>query len=238
MKLRHLISLSGLLLASSIGCCHSRCVCSDPCDPCGNVHASGGSCVSGWMCNKVDAWRMRNHGRNYGWNDMACGCDVCSTCFDGEMIGGGSSCGCGGGSVMNSVAPSSGCSCGQSHGAAMPSVPPSVTPWASPQNGSPSPIPMPPTTVEPSPAPAANDASSTSIQFSPPGQPQHVSVEEFQRLPGVIVAGPTAQSSVPTVASSATIPLPASAAPQLSADPVAPRVATGAQQVNWVPTKQ
>ncbi len=241
MILRRLFCLSGLLLASTMGCCHSRCVCSDPCDPCGGS-PTGGRYVSGWMNHKVDSWRMRNYGRNYGWNDVGCGCDVCGMGFDGEMMSSGCASGnCGG--AMSSGSPT-GCACGQHHGEYAPGVPGMMSPSAAPSvapnpiPSSPSPAPAPPAGNEAAPAPINSDTTSMAIPRSLATQPQQVSVEEFHRLPGVIVAGPTSQSSVPSVAASASATQPVMAAPQLSAVPTTPRVASGAQQVNWVPSKQ
>ena len=237
MNLRHLFCLSSLLLASTMGCCHSRCVSSDPCDPCGGM-PTGGCCASGWMNHKINAWRMRNHGRNYGWNDVGCGCDACSMGFDGEMMSSGCASGnCGGSMTSGSPA---GCACGQHHGQHhgeyAPSVPGMMAPSAAPAVA-PSPIPVSPSGNESAPAPASSDTNSTAVPRTLATQPQQVSVEEFHRLPGVIVAGPTSQSSVPSVAASASAAQPVMAAPQLSSVPAPPRVASGAQQVNWVPSK-
>ena len=232
MILRRLFCLSGLLLASTMGCCHSRCVCSDPCDPCGGRPTGGGSFVSGWMNHKVDSWRMRNHGRNYGWNDVGCGCDVCGTGFDGEMMSSGCASGNCGGSMMSGSP--AGCACGQQHSEYAPSVPGMISAPAA----APTPVPVPPAGNDPAPAPVSSDTNSTAVPRTLATQPQQVSVEEFHRLPGVIVAGPTSQSSVPSVSASASAVQPVMAAPQLSAVPAPPRVASGAQQVNWVPSKQ
>lgn len=233
MILRHLFCLSGLLLASTMGCCHSRCVCSDPCNSCGGT-PTGGGYVSGWMNQKMDSWRMRNHGRNYGWNDVGCGCDACGMGFEGEMLSSGCASGnCGGSVTSGSPA---GCACGQHHGEYAPSVPGAIAPSAAPAVA-PTPIPVPPAGNDPAPAPVSSDTNSTAIPRAMATQPQQVSVEEFHRLPGVIVAGPTSQSSVPSVAVSASSGQPMMAAPQLSSVSAAPRVASGAQQVNWIPTK-
>ena len=231
MNLRRLFSLSSLLLASTMGCCHSRCVHTDPCDPC-NGMVSGRRHVSGWMNHKVSSWRMRNHGRNYGWNDVACGCDACGMGFDGDMISSGcGSGGCGGMAVGGSP---SGCGCGQQHSEYAPSVPGTIPiPPATPAVA-PSPVPVPPAGNEPAPAPASSETNSTAIQRA---QVQQVSVEEFQRLPGVIVSGPTLQSAAPSITTAASSAQPLMAVPQLSPIPTAPQTASGAQQLNWVPTK-
>ena len=235
MNLRHLFCLSSLLLASTMGCCHSRCVSSDPCDPCGCM-PTGGRYFSGWMNNKIDSWRMQNYGRNYGWNAVGCGCNACGTGIDGEMMSSGCASGNCGGSMMSSDSPA-GCACGQQHSEYAPSVPGTMVPSAAPAVA-PTPLPVPPVGNEPAPAPASSDINSTAIPRTLATQPQQVSVEEFHRLPGVITSGPTSQSSVPSVAASASSAQPVMAAPQLSSVPTPPRVSSGAQQVNWLPTKQ
>ena len=244
MILRRLFCLSSLLLASTMGCCHSMCVCSDPCGAmptaCGTM-PTGGRYISGWMNQKIDSWRMRNHGRNYGWNDVGCGCDACGMGCGGEVMS--SSCAtgnCGGGSIMSGPMNGSpaGCACGQSHSEYAPNVPSATSIPAGAPATAPTPVPAPPSGNEPAPAPASSDTNSTAIPRTLATQPQQVSVEEFHRLPGVIVAGPTSQSSVPSVATSTSASQPMMAAPQLSAVPAAPRVASGAQQVNWIPSKQ
>lgn len=234
MNLRRLFCLSGLLLASAMGCCHSRCVSSDPCDPCGGSPC-GRRYVSSWKNNKVESWRNRNHGRNYGWNDVGCGCDVCGMGFEGEMMSSDCASGNCGGS-MSSGSPA-GCACGQHHGDYAPTMQGTMTPQAAPVLA-PMPAPAPPVGNEAAPAPVNSDPnSSTAIPRSLSTQPQQVSVEEFHRLPGVIVAGPSS-SSVPSVAASASSVQPVMAAPQLSSVPAPPRALPGAQQVNWVPSKQ
>ena len=241
MNLRRLFCLSSVLLASTMGCCHSRCVCSDPCDPCGGS-PTGGRYVSGWMNHKVHSWRLRNHGRNYGWNDVGCGCDVCSLGFDGDAMSSGCASGNCGGSMMSGSP--TGCACGQQHtdyaprNEYAPSIPGTITAPTAVPALAPTPVPVPPAGKEPAPAPVGGDTNSTAIPRTLTTQPQQVSVEEFHRLPGVIVAGPTSQSSVPSLAASAIAAQPMMAVPQLSSVPTAPQVASGAQQVNWVPSKQ
>ena len=228
MNLRRWVTLSSLLIASTVGCCHSRCVSSDPCGP----SPTCGRYVSGWMGHKIHSWRTRN----YGWDSGCGGCDSCG--FDGESIASGcASGGCGG--SMGSGSPS-GCACGQQHSEYAPSVPNQMIAPAPPSYGpTPSPVavPMdkPPMSNEIAPPPA--DANTT--QRNSAG-PQHVSVEEFHRLPGVVVTGSTSQSSsVPNLSSSTNATQPLMAAPQLSSVPAPPRViSSGAQQVNWVPSKK
>lgn len=88
--------------------------------------------------------------------------------------------------------------------------------------------PAAPRANEPIPAPGSTD--STNFQRPVSGQIQHVSVEEFQRLPGVVVSGPT-QSSVPTMGAPALVP------PALSTVSVPPRPVNTVQQAQWVPSK-
>ncbi len=237
MNLHRLFCLSSVLLASTMGCCHSRCVCSDPCDPCDPCGgtSTGGRHISGWMNQKINSWRMRNHGRNYGWNDVGCGCDACRMGFNGDAMSSDCASGNCGGSMMSGSP--AGCACGQQHTEYAPSLPGMMAPPAAPAV-SPTPVPVPPIGTEPAPAPVESGTNSTAIPRTLTTQPQQVSVEEFHRLPGVIVAGPTSQSSVPSLATSSIAAQPVMAAPQLSSVPTAPRVAAGAQQVNWVPSKQ
>jgi hypothetical protein len=214
MKLQRLLCLSSVLLITTIGCCHSQCVSSNPCDPCGRG-MSGGCCLTNWFHSKLSC-------QNYSWANecSSCGCSVC----------GGDSCGVSGAPTFAGGSGSS-CGCGQSHGTnyapavSSPSVPTSVDP-----NHSDAPTPVPnqtspmPRGTEPNPAPP-------STTFQPPvsGQIQHVTMEEFQRLPGVVVSGPT--SSVPTMAQ------PTLAPPTLSNVSVPPRPAHPVQQAQWVPAK-
>jgi hypothetical protein len=235
MILRRLLCLSGLLLACSMGCCRSRCVSSDPCDPCAG-DLNGGRHVSGRMHHRAGSRRMRNHGRNYGWNDVGCGCDLCSGGFDSELMGCGCSSGdCGGTSTFGSP---SGCGCGQSHSSYAPGVPGAISPSAIPA-AAPIPVPVPPAGIDPAPMPApiTGDANSMAFPNSLSMQTQQVSVEEFHRLPGVVVSGPTSQSAEPSLAISTSATLPVMVAPQLSSVPATPRIASGTQQVNWVPSK-
>lgn len=218
MKLHRLVCLSSLLVFSALGCCHSQCVSSNPCDPCAR---SSGCCLSGWFQSKLASCRMRCH--NYSWCDD-CSCGGCSVC-------GGSSCGLTG-DVSYGGSTGSSCGCGQSSGYA-----PSTT---TPPNADPAPMPIqsapiPPRSSEPTPAPASE---STTFQRPTNGQMQHVSVEEFQRLPGVVIGGPG--SSVPTMAAPSpavqTVAAPLTTPPALSNSTLPPRPAD-VQQTQWVPAK-
>lgn len=220
MRLHRMICLAGLLMFSAIGCCHSHCcVSSDPCDPCGQGMCGGGGgcgCHSGcglgnWVHRKMAERKMRRC-HNYSWFEGDC-CPAC----------GGDSCGYGAADGMTHTA---GCGCGQTSGYAPSSMPASSVPGDPPAPSVPTPsVPNGSKTNEPNPAPASTDSASFQ---QPTGQVQHVSVEEFHRLPGTVIAGPTA-SSVPTLAA------PAPATPALSS---APRpLINPVQQAQWAPTK-
>lgn len=233
MSLRRLASFGALLILTSVGCCSTQCVSSDPCNPCGGGISSG-CCMTGWFSRQMCSWKMRHSCHNYSWCDecsggcSACGCSSCDMGYSGDG--------------MTMGAPST-CACGQSHATptwpnAMPS--PTPTPTLTP---APSPAPVPamspavpnssgpvaPETYEPVPAPASSGPTS----FQPPvnGQTQHVSYEEFQRLPGVVVSGPGAQSSVPSMTQ------PSLSPPPLSNVSTPPRPVTPVQQAKWVPVR-
>jgi hypothetical protein len=188
---------AALLSMSLVGCCCTRCVVSDPCDPCGGTMPSSGGCA---------LTRWWNSHKGYGW-DNSCGC----TC------GG---CGCGGGEMYDSfgyvdspscagscAAPmspgfpaSSGCSCGQP--AQYSTMPAMTTPSyysTAPSGTVPQPIPeVPPSsqTIAPAPPASSPDAQPTTMIPTGNGQPQMVSYEEFQRLPGKVVSGPESTGSI------------------------------------------
>ena len=223
MNLRPLICLSAMLL-TSVGCCHTQCVSSNPCDPCGG---GGGCCLTNWLHTKISSCRARSCCQNYSWSDD---CSACSIC-------GGNNCGMSGSVIDGSVGSYGGgggssCGCGQSHGSSMNYAPSSPTPaQAVPSNIQPTPAPnssapMPPANNEPIPAPGSTD--STTFQRPANGQVQHVSVEEFHRLPGVVTSGPT-QSSVPSMG--LTTPPPLST---VSAPPKANTVT----QAQWAPVNR
>jgi hypothetical protein len=216
MNLHRLICLSGLLLFTTVGCCHTQCVSSDPCNPC--ARPSGGCCLSGWFRNRMSCCSLRQGCQNYGWDSSccpACGGTDCgmSTGFDGGMTSGatgGSSCGCGQ-SHGNSYAPSGGPSPVETAPIPIPS----------------STAPIPPKSNEGTPAPA-----SESTTFAPAnGQVQHVSMEEFQRLPGTVISGPTPTPSPTQTAAVPVLQTP----PPLSTISAPPRA--NVQQAQWVPAK-
>ncbi len=223
MRLQRLICLSGLLLATSIGCCHTQSVSSNACDPCGQGMSGGCGCgCSGGGGGGLKSWWQNKMARrhNYSWfNDSSCGgCSVC----------GGEDCGMSGGGTCGIPSTGAGptCGCGQSHGYAPASISPDQTdpPAPIPNTGAPT----PPRSNEPIPAPGSSP--STTFQQPTSGQIQHVSLEEFQRLPGVVISG-SHQSSVPTMAQPNMVP------PALSTVSVPPRPIDSVQQAQWVPAK-
>lgn len=242
MKLRHVFSLSSLMLIGSIGCCHHRqCVSTDVCNPCGDIEQH--SCECGSKCGKKgSSWKIRTHNRKYGWNDIGCDCGHCESALGYSDIFDGGGCGCstcGGGEMMSSppstFAGGSGCACGQHHSEYAPGIPSSPSPSNS---GAPTPVPAPMNSpaAEPSPAPAATEGSTTFYNRAG-SQPQHVSVEEFHRLPGVVTSGPGAGSSVPSLSSVPTsTPQVQASLPPLST--TAPQSTSTAQQASWTAVKR
>lgn len=210
MNLPRFVSLSALLLVTAMGCCHNQCVVySDPCDPCGSSMSGcgcgcGGGCGLGnWWHRQVAKWRMAHcccH--NYNW------CSDCSGACGAPS--------CGGMSAPMYSSPSPGCGCSQ--GAAIPNVPPTYAP-------SPTPAGVNSTTAPNSAAPPPMPAGADPMTYQPPasGKIQHVSYEEFQRLPGVIISNPTSESSVPSIEQ-----------PTLPPPPLPPG---GIQQAQWIPVK-
>lgn len=204
---------AALMSLSLVGCCCTRCVVSDPCDPCGGVISSGGCCLT-------KLWKSSFH-RCYSW-DSACGC-TCGGCGCGDVIdpfgyvdgpGISGSCAAPMPAMMTGVPASSGCNCGQSAPYSQ-SVPYSTSPAMngptylnsapalnSQPMSAPQPIPeVPPSTQNYAPAPPASSApAEPQTMWSPPanGQPHMVSYEEFQRLPGKMVSGPDSSAiSIP-----------------------------------------
>jgi hypothetical protein len=231
MNFHRFACLFSLLVFTSIGCCHTQCVSSDLCDPCGGTSCGTASCD----CGSSGSWfnrRLKLRNRHRCRSQGACDGSVCAICGgescdlgvgDGSCGGGCSSGGCGGGL---SAPTSSGCSCGMNNydsGFSTPTALPSGT--VTPQPAVPA-APIPSQPSEPTPAPG----STSSIATPPAGSigPQQVSYEEFQRLPGVVVSGPTTTSSVPSLVGMPAIP--PSPAPL-------PKAAGSVQQVQWVPVK-
>lgn len=207
------------------------------------LHGCGGGCGCGcgyglFGCIGKIRDRIHNcshcHKRDCGGD---CGCS-CGGMMYGDM--GMSDCGCG--------APSAaGCGCGIGGGhvdqPAFMTPPMTVpTPQAAP------PVPSSNVTMPP-PIPPADSSSTTPV----PQGTQQVSVEEFQRLPGVIISGPGAQPlAVPTTSTMVQSPTPVPAnvaAPAPTAKPIqqasgatAPTITPSAtrqvQQTGWAPVRQ
>jgi hypothetical protein len=258
---------AALVTVSMVGCCCSRCVVTDPCDPCGVTPAH--------QCCLSRLWSMpRSFG--FSWNN-ACTCGGCQCgCGGGELTdyGYGDMGGCAGSCAapaMSSAPSSSGCNCSQSAtysngpasygGAYYPpsTYSPSTSGSVPSPSGTPQPIPEVPPSYNPlpnAPLPPVNSAQdSTTLMIPPPSgqQPQMVSYEEFQRLPGNVISGP-GSSPAPTTASPPALtpstPSPiqqASAVPQALAVPPLPTptairaqrsaVSSVNQQAVWAPSK-
>jgi hypothetical protein len=245
MKLLRYLT-AALMTVSMVGCCCSRCVVTDPCDPCGTVTSHG-------CCSLSRFWSMpRSFG--YNWNN-ACTCGGCQCgCGGGELMdySNGETGGCAGSCaapVMNSAPTSSGCNCSQSGAySATPTsyggsyYPPS-TPGSVPSPaGTQQPIPdVPPSyTLPNAPVPPVNSTTdSTTLLIPPPSgqQPQMVSFEEFQRLPGNVISGPG--STAATAGSSPSPIQQVSAGPHSFAVPPSPTpTAIRAQRSAVSPTNQ
>ena len=245
---------AALMSMSLVGCCCSRCVVSDPCDPCGAYAPLGGGCCF----TKLIKSHFR---RNYSW-DCACGC-TCGACgcggdvmdpygyMDGMETG--SSCGAPMPQMITGMPASSGCNCGQT--SPYSSVPAmsaptylNATPVPNPQPVViPQPIPaVPSSTQDYAPAPPASSApGEPQTLLSPPvnGQPQMVSYEEFQRLPGKMVSGPDSSAiSVPAPVqqvstSSSGFAVPPAPAPSPARGPSRFVRPNSNQQAVWVPAR-
>ncbi len=146
--------------------------------------------------------------------DGGCGC---STCGGGDA-----------GIMMDGMGGGGGCGCGQSAPMGYESTTPFMTPPMTVPTPSPASMPRSGTALPP-PIPPADMGSNLQ---SPPST-QHVSVEEFQRLPGVVISGPGSQAAT-------------TAGTQLGGwEPAAPAVTPAAtsaakpiQQAGWAPTRQ
>jgi hypothetical protein len=230
---RLLSAVACLVTLNLVGCC-----CMSPrideCGPFASDLAGGGGCLAKFA---------RSHGAK-----KKCGCghcgggmyadpiygmpysgDCCGGGFDAGMMGGypgmpsGGGCGCGGGGM---VAPS------------MPAIPPAATQYA--PEGSPTPAPTPDANVPETNIPAVPGAETPAPPAPPmtyqpaPGQPgvQNVSMEEFQRLPGTIISGPT---TTPVAGPAASVP--AIHSPVVTRTPI-PTVANPCvRPANWQPAR-
>jgi hypothetical protein len=241
MNLMRFLTAS-LMTLSMVGCCSNRCVMSDPCDPCGAAPSSGGFFSRLWPMSR---------GGGFGCNSCSSGgCGGCGDAYGDVMDSG---CGCGGGSggmVMGGGMPASqGCACGGQHAAPVPMM------------GVPSPAPIPRGAPEPIPSapdlPSMPGSEATTMiprtyapqsQLAGSSQPQNVSYEEFQRLPGTIVSGPGAMTAATSLPSQVSIPsqvqqTSASTQPFMAPPPPTGKrpaqmtVPTAARQALWVPSR-
>lgn len=193
MKILRFLAAS-IMTVSMVGCCCNRSCVVDSCDPCGAmpVRHCGLDTLLSWI-------------PSCGWGCRSCGCGGCGCGGFGETYyDGGSSCGCSsgtcggamyggtmGGSCCGGSMPSQPTMLNQAPGS-MPYVP---TPVPS-QNSAPSPSasPTPASTMAiPAPAPPllpASDSAASNNAMPSNTNVQHVTYEEFQRLPGTVISGP------------------------------------------------
>ena len=236
---RFVVCISSLLLTFTLGCQHSQCVSSNSCRS-GGCLPIGGSCMSGWMKQKMGSCnaRKRCHRSECGGGDY--GCNSCGMTSGGDMNYGGD--------MMNpdniygaaSFGGSpGGCGCGQPSGGGYSGTPPGMM---SPMESMPN-KPTPDSNFAPQPIPqqssptAPSPDGSASIPHGQSGQPQMVSIEEFHRLPGTTVSGVGSAPPVPSMVNSATSEQPLMVVPQLSSAPAQVQSSGKSHQVNWVPVK-
>lgn len=199
MKLCSLL-FTTVIVATFAGCCGTN-ACVNSCDPCGRELAGGGCPLKRLFKHRCDKCHPM---ATYGWEGAACG-----------------SCQGHPGSVYTTAPAATTCSCGQVHNSLIPA--PAATSAPASQAAplpAPSAPPVPPTYEQPvppaPPAPAPQEEATAIPTGSTTSNPQQVSYEEFQRLPGVVISGPTPAPALPP-----TLVPPKSAA----------------QAANWVPTR-
>lgn len=201
------LGMAAMAIMFAAGCCCPRqYACVNPCtpDPCEAVIAGCGH--STWFQRKVQHWRAKRAARKCGGFGLG-GSDCCGMATPTD------DCGCGGAGGFLLGGDTGGCSsCGSaasvganympsapaaSQMAPVPPVPPVTTP-----------APMSPMTPMPIPEFNSSQRMSTPQSQFAQMQPQQVSYEEFQRLPGVIIQGPTPVGSpMATVQASGPTPL-------------------------------
>lgn len=233
---RLISSAACLLVLNLVGCC---CV-SPRIDECG-PHAcdlAGGGGLLAKFARSHGAKKKCGCGHCGGFNamygDAMYGMPYDSGCcgggggFDGGMMAGGypdmssPGCGCGGGASMP-MAPS------------IPPTPPAqYAPEASPTPAPTPDVPPAETNVPGVPDPAGAPAAPMTYQPAP-AQPgvQNVSVEEFQRLPGTIISGPTTSAVAAPPAAAA----PVMHSPTLTRVPVPTVANPGVRPANWQPAR-
>lgn len=182
-----------------MGCCCGSSFVVDSCDPC---YSPCYNPCQPHCCGLIGAIKSL-------WPFGCCryGCGSCYSPMYSEFPSSCSSCGCGGssyGGVMMGSPTGSSCGCGG--GGATMMAPTSVPPVTNPQ-----PTPADPTNA-PVPQVSPSEATGMAPMTSNPAM-QHVSYEEFQKLPGTVTSGPgmTAAPQANTVA------IPAPVAPTASA---------------------
>jgi len=228
MKPLYALACAGFLTLFAPGCCildvfghgnsYSQCG-SDPCS-CGGHHGKKHSKKCSKHCRKCMECMQEGYVDGYAMGDCGCG---------GAIMG---DCGCGGGGMIGDMG-GGGCGCGAGGPAPYPSGPlPGPIPGPTPSTGAIPPIPG----MEVAPPPQ------TSSTMTVPAGMTQVSVEEFQRLPGVVISGPGAQPMATDMAAQS---VSTSATPTIVAAPQEARpIPTTAsrvqsvQQTGWAPTRQ
>lgn len=249
--MKRLVSVAACLMTLNlVGCCCMSASRIDECGPHATDLAGGGGCLAKFA---------RSHGAK-----KKCGCQHCyGGIYSDPIYGmpydvGGGCCGDGfDGGMMGGFPgmPSAGCGCGGGGGAVMPAPAPAYQPappaaqYAPEGSPTPAPMPTPDPNLPETNVPAVPGAETPAPPAPPmtyqpaPGQPgvQNVSVEEFQRLPGSIISGPT------TTPVSAPAPAPVPGAMPSAAVAPAPAIRTrtpiptianpGVRPANWQPSR-
>lgn len=246
MKPQFGLLVAGLLMLFTPGCCLLShifgCHHFDN-DSCGATVSDDGchhSKKCARKCRKCRECLEKHGGGDYGGMMMGdvgmggCGCG-------GGMIG---DCGCGGGMMSGGCA-----SCGQGGMGSLPGPMPIMSsPGLTPSSEA-APAPTSGINLNYPQAIPAIPPSETGSTTSVPQGTQQVSVEEFQRLPGVVISGPTAvgaPASQPAMASSVatTTNVVAPAQPvqqpvqQAAAKSISPATARQVQQTGWAPVRK
>lgn len=215
MNLLRYLMVSVITL-SSVGCCCSRCVVTDPCDPCGAMPVQSCSISRLWPFSRIHSCLSRacvpttcacacgSCGSFDSYSDVSispgCGCGAPMESCGAPMMTCGAPMGSCGAPVMTGI-PSTGCNCtqGGSYSNSYPMSTPTYS--SSPTPTSPTPLSTPAAIPEipPSSAPLPPTGGEPSAFQAPhvSQQPQMVSYEEFQRLPGNIISGPGAPGTAP-----------------------------------------
>lgn len=196
--------LAALFMTQLImGCCCGRSFVVDSCDPCYTPCQPCG-------CGLVGALKSL-------WPFGCChgGCGSCYSPMYSEFP---SSCDCGGGcgggytssygGMMVGAPASSGCNCGGGGGQMMAPQMQSMPTMSNPE-------PTPSPTIAPVPPTSPSDATGMAPMTSAPNV-QHVSYEEFQKLPGTVTSGQGALMNAMPSAANNPVNIPAPAAPMMT----------------------